>query len=451
MKMRTLSLTFFAFFCLSAPASAIEVKFEQDNAIPMVSLNVAVKAGTAHDPEGQYGISNFMGEMLLRGTTTRTKAQLDLALDQIGAVLEVEARSEALIFRGTVISSKLAEFMEILNDILVNPRFPEVEIQKLKREIVSQILNEQGKDTALARSRWEKFLFNGHPYGKPIIGKLKDIERLTRKQIMDHYGRFIQDRNLLVAGAGDAEESFVKAWADRLAEKRPDSKGENPMSRVSQPQQPIERRLVLIDKPERTQTQIYLGQIGVRLTDPSFFPLYLGNHAFGGGSFSARMMVEIRAKRGWSYGAYSYFRHGLRPRSWQAYYFPATKDTPDALAYGVKMIGELKDRGISEEEYVFAKTSLVNSAGFMYNTPKKRVENILLERTLDLPDGFMKSYASQLSKISREQVNGALKNFLKPETLSILVLGTAKDLKDPLAKAVGMDVKDIQIVPYTQE
>lgn len=448
---KNLIIVSLASFFASFSASAVEVKFEPDTSIPMVYLNVAVKAGGAHDPKGAYGISNFMGEMLLRGTNSRTKEQIDLALDQIGAILEVETRSEALIFRGSVLSAKLPDFMEILNDILTNPKFPESEIQKLKREIVSQILLERGRDNALARSRWDRFLFADHPYGKPLLGTVRDIEKLTRASIVDHYNRFIQDRNLLVVGAGDAEESFVKSWADRLAEKRPDSKGENPIRVVDAPVPPKSRRLQLIDKPERTQTQIYIGQIGVRMTDDDFFPLYLGNHAYGGGSFSARLMVEIRVKRGWSYGAYSYFRHGLRPRSWQTYFFPATKDTPDALAKGLEMISELKEKGITKEEFEFAKQSLVNSSGFMYNTPKKRVENILLERTLNLPDGFMKSYGPALAKVSHDEVNQALKSYLAPESLSILVLGTAKDLKAKLAEKSGVPEKEITVVPYSQE
>jgi zinc protease len=162
-------------------------------------------------------------------------------------------------------------------------------------------------------------------------------------------------------------------------------------------------------------------------------------------------MVEIRVKRGWSYSAYSYFRHGLRPRSWQAFYFPATKDTPDAIALGLQLMSDLKQNGITEEDYDFAQASLVNSAGFMFNTPQKRVENILLERTLELPDGFMKSYGSALSRVSRAEVNAALKKFIKPETFSILVLGTAKDLKAKVSKATGVAENKISVVPFNRD
>ena len=429
-------------------ASAIEVAFEKDSSLPLVYLNVAVKGGAIDDSTGQSGISNFMGEMLLRGTQSRTKEQIDLELDQMGARLEVEVRAEGLILRGAVQASLLDPFLRLMKEIVTEPAFLEHEIRKVKAETISKISEELGQDSSLA-SRWAtRFMFQGHPYGNPILGKESDIKNLTRAKIMAQYDRLFREKRLLVIGAGDADENKIKAWAKSLARVGPH--GEEPFL-VPGPKDGEVRHLLIVDKPDRTQTQIYGGQVGVRMTDPRFFPLYLANHAFGGGSFSARMMVEIRVKRGWSYGAYSYFRHGRRPRSWVFHLFPAAKDTPQALEYTLQMIEDFRQKGMTPVEFDFAKRSLVNSAGFMYNTPQKRVENLLLERTLDLPDGFMKIYGAELEKVTLEQTNQAIFNFLKPDRMSITVLGTAADLKDSLAKSVGLKPEQAQVVPYTQE
>jgi zinc protease len=445
----------FAAFFLSQSSHAIQIAFEQDSGLPTVYINVAVKAGTVTDPEGQSGLTNFMGEMLIRGTKTRTKEQLDLALDQMGAKLDVETRAEALIFRGAVLSSQLNAFLDLLKEILTQPSLPEGEIKKLKAEVVSVLQEELGHDSSLASRRFTRFLFQGHPYGKPIMGRIKDIESLTREQVLAHYHRLIQDQTLLVVGSGDASESKISDWAKNIAESRPNlklsSSDEKILSQVKTPQNPEARRLLIIDKPERTQTQINFGQIGIRMTGDDFFPLHLGNYAFGGPSFSAVLMTEIRVKRGWSYGANSAFRYGLQPRSWQVHLFPAAKDTPDALAYSLKLVSDLQKNGIPQERFDFAKRSLVNSAGFIYNTPKKRVENTLLEKTLDLPDGFMKSFGPQIEKLSLSEVNEALKNFLKPDRVSIAVLGTAKSLKEPLAKAAGVPLEQVEVIPYTAD
>ncbi len=131
--------------------------------------------------------------------------------------------------------------------------------------------------------------------------------------------------------------------------------------------------------------------------------------------------------------------------------FPATKDTPEALAYSLKLVETLQQKGLSEESFEFSKKSLVNKSGFMYNSPKKRVENTLLEKTLGLPDGFMKSYGPRLKKVDLEDVNTALARFLKPSQMAIAVLGTSSILKDALVKATGIPMKDVSVVSYTSE
>jgi len=455
MKNFTLSPIFILFSLYAssfAPSSAqaAETAFEPDSSLPIVYLNVAVRAGSVIDPAGQSGITNFLGEMLLRGTRARTKEQIDLALDQIGARLEIETRAEAMILRGAVLKTQLPAFLKLLNEILIEPSFPEGEISKLKSEITSGIAEELGNDSSLSSRRFAKFLFRDHPYGKPVLGVTHDIDALTRNQVLAHYDRLIRDNLLVVVGTGDASESTITDWAKTLGSAR-SGQAVVKIDAIKAPENAPTPRLQIIDKPERTQTQINIGEIGVRMTDPDFFPIYLGNHAFGGGSFSSRLMVEIRVKRGWSYGAGSYFRQGLKPRSWQVHLFPSEKDTAAALAYTLGMIGDLAEKGVTQDEFSFAQTSLVNSSGFMYNTPKKRVENKLLERTLDLPNGFMKSYAKELARAKLADVNGALKKFLKPNQLAISVLATASHLKEPLAKAAHIPVEQIEVTPYTQE
>jgi zinc protease len=482
---RTLLPLLLAVFLGAGPARAVDTSFERDPSLPLVYINVAVRAGTVTDPPRQSGVTNFMGEMLMRGTRSRTKEQIDLELDQMGAQLEVEARAEALIFRGAVLSSQLDRYLRLLRSIIIQPSFPANEMRKLKAEIRAGIRQELDNDSSLGARAHARFLFGSHPYGNPILGTEPDIARLTREQVMRHYDRLVRNRTLVVLGSGDADPKRIAAWANGLGKARP---GGVEAAKVAPPAQPQTRRLLIVDKPDRTQTQIFGGQIGKRLTDDDYFPLYVGNHAFGGGSFSSRLMQEVRVKRGWSYGASSAFRHGLEPRSWTYHLFPASKYTPEALALTLSMIEDLKNGGIRADELEFARRSLVNGAGFLFNTPRKRVENRLLELTLDLPEGFFRAYGPRIAQVTRDQVNEALRKFLLPGQLTLTVVGTAngtmrsalerdltvakdKDpaaaakieemlktgqdldltLKERLAKAAGVPLAEVQVQDYRAE
>jgi len=413
--------TFFSF-----KAYPIEIAFEEDSRLPLININIAIKAGSVSDPPGQEGLTNFMGEMLLRGTQSRTKQQLDLALDQMGATFEVETRAEALIFRGAVLSSQLGPYLKLLTEILTQPKFPEFEIKKLKSEIISGLVEELGHDGSLSSRRFTRFLFRGHPYGKSVLGRMKDIENITQGQILDHYHQLFQDRALLVVGSGATTQADITTWANNLASLCPDSRLKTanlpPLKMDDTPKDASERRLLIIDKPERTQTQIHFGQIGILMTDKDFFPLYLGNYAFG-----------------------------TKPRSWQVHLFPASKDTPNALTHSLKLLEDLKNNGIPLSQFELAKRSLINKSGFIYNTPRKRVENTLLEKTLNLPTDFMKSYGNELQKVSLADVNMALKSFIKPENLAISVLGTASELKQSLTQAAGVSESQVEVVSYSED
>lgn len=444
MKNWILSLLIF-----STTASAVEVSFEPDSNLPIVYVNFAIKTGSVSDPKGQTGLTNFMGEMLIRGTKLRTKEQINLAIDHMGASIEIDSRTEATIIRTAVLSSQLKPFLKLVKEIITEPTFPENEIRKLKSEITAGILEELGQDMSLGKRRFTQNLFKNHPYANPLMGKIKDIENLKRDQIVRQYNNLFQDSLFLVVGTGDADPAFIADWA-RSVVKDLKTKSD-PIPVITAPKLPISKRLVIIDKPDRTQTQILIGHGGPLLKDPKFFPLHVGNQAFGGSSFLTRLMQEIREKRGWSYGASARFEHGTQPRSWTVHLFPASKDTPDALALTLKLISDLQKDGITAQEFRMFQDKIVNSAGFMFNTAAKRIENKLMEKTLGLPDGFYEKYAENTKNVTLDQTNEALRSFVKPEQLLIMVLGTAKDLKEKLATVVGIPASQVEVIPYTLE
>ncbi len=437
------------------PSSAADFSFERDPGLPVVNINVAFKVGAVADPTGKSGLTNFMGEMLLRGTKKHSKKKIELALDQMGAVLAFETRAESIILRGSVLSSQLEPYLSLLTEIITQPSFPPAEIEKLRSEISAGIQEELGHDGALGSRGFARYLFGGHPYGNPILGRIPDLKSLKQKDISQHYEKLIREPLLLVVGSGDAAESQIRQWTQSLGQTLAARVTQQTVSdthwTVASPLPAEHKRLLIIDKPDRTQTQINLGQIGVKMTDPDYFKLYLGNHAVGGHSFSSILMQEIRVKRGWSYGANSAFRFGLQPRSWLVHLFPAAKDTPAALAYTLQILADLKANGITSDQFEFAKKSLINSAGFMYNTPSKRVENTLLEKTLSLPTGLMRSHAEKIASLKLVDVNTALKSFIQPDHLTIAVVGTAKDLKAPLAKAAGLSESAVDVKAYDAE
>ncbi len=446
MKTFTTLLVLFAF---TSRSEAAQFYFEKDASLPLVYITAAFKGGATQDPEGKTGVSSLMGKMMLRGTKNKTKQQIDLALDAMGGSLDFETRAEFIAFRGMVLADQLPNFLSLLAEILTSPSFRSQELERLKKEEISSLLNELSNDRNLARLRFDETFFKGHPFSKPSNGKLKDLKDLSIADIQSQFQKLIHDESMIVLATGSAEENSFQTLLQSIRQKRPGAAKTQSVPEFAA--EPGKLRVMIFDKPDRTQTQVVIGQKGVSIRHPDLDALQLANHAFGAGGFQARLMVELRVKRGWTYGAGSAFRLGTTPHSWKVSFFPKNADTPAAIREALRMIEDLGKKGLTEQEFENSKKSLLNGAGFNFNTPAKRMENRLTEILFGLPDGYFRDFANRLSGITREQVNSALAAFVRPDRLMVGLVGTAKISKAAIAKALEIPESRIEVQNYQKE
>lgn len=436
-----------AFLPLVPAARAIELQIERDASMPLVYVNVLVKAGAVDDPKGKLGLTHLMAELMIRGTRTQSKEDFERELDRLGAKLEANVKNDSILIRGACLKSSWPRFLELFEQSLLQPLFSENELRKLKDETLSVLLAEQGNDRAFAYKRFERLFYGKHPFGNPGKGTASGLKSVHRSDILQQYDRLIREGSMVVVGGGDVDSDMLSPLLAKIHDERP---GEARAARL-EPPKTQGRRFFLLDKADRTQTQIIIGQTGMAPLDPRATAFAIASHVFGGNSFSARLMAEIRVKRGWSYGAYARMNLSPRPRTWMFQSFPATKDSPETLKLSLKLYSDFHDRGITREEYQFAKDALINGEGFNYNTLQKRMGNALNEHLLGLPKGYVQKAAERLEATPYETVNAAVKSFTTPENATILVLATAKDSLEALAEAAGFPKNQVKVVPAESE
>ncbi|MBC7396834.1 MAG: insulinase family protein [Bdellovibrionales bacterium] len=446
-KIQTVIILFTLFS--SSFAHAVEIYFEKDASLPLVYVSAAFRGGATQDPENKSGLTDLMGKLMLRGTKNKSKQQIDLALDQLGASLEFDTRLEFIAFRGIVLSENLPQFLGLLDEILVTPSFRTQDLEKLKKEQSSQLLDELAQDRNLIKLRFEETFFKGHPYSKPVSGKIKDIQSITAADLQKQYQKLINETQMVVLGAGDTNQNAFNTFLQDMKSKRNQVSALTPLPDFTT--EPKKLRVMIFDKPDRTQTQVMIGQKGVSIKEPQIDALQLANHAFGGSSFQARLMVELRVKRGWTYGAGSNFRLGSKNHSWRLAFFPKNADTAPAIKVALSMVSDLKKSGITEAEFNSSKQGLVNGAGFNFNTPQKRLENKLIEVLYGLPEGYFKNYANRLSALSLVQVNSAIQKFITPDQLFVGVVGTSSVSRSEIAKALSLKETDVEVQDYQKE
>lgn len=430
---------------LSVAAHAAEVRFEEDYALPIVYLNIVADVGASQDPADKLGLANIGAHMLLRGTQKHDKLAFFEHVNQLGGRIDVDPRPEGTVIRAGVLAENLEKFLELLGEALTRPKFTSGELSKLKREIISEILEQKGNDKSLVQLHFYRFLYDTHPYGNPLMGTQKGVAAITSKDVLDYYARNYSGKTLRVFGTGAAKKDVIEKWfndvCDKLSAVHPEAR---PMTAVPAPEIPKGRRALIVNKPNATQSQILLGGAGMRPESPGFYAVQLANHVFGGPSFQARLMVELRVKRGWTYGASSSFKFGRQPRHFAMYVFPKTDDTPAAVALELSLFENFVKNGISSDEFRFARDSLVNSAPFNYDTPKKRLENATTEYLMGFPDGYFKNFAANIEGVSQGDINEALAKTFDPANLSLTIVGDAAKLRTSIAKLPGFGATAIK-------
>jgi zinc protease len=354
---------------------------------------VVFRGGSSIDPVRKGGTTDLMAKMLLRGTKNKTKAQIDLLLDQLGGAVTIATQSEHWIIQGSVLSKNIKPFVELLIEILTAPSFQASEFIKLKNEHLAHLNNLMDQDQALLQLRFQQEFFKGHPYARPSFGTVSEVRGIQVSDVVSFYKNTLPLQGHLILGVGDASESDIDPLESALRRTFPSSARFSDYK--SLPFKRLQPRVVIFDKPDRTQTQIMIGQVGLPATSPDLDPILLSNHVFGGDSFHSRLMKELRVKRGWTYGAKSQIKLATQPHLWGIHFFPKSADTAPAIKETLKMITSFRDVGISADEFQFAQSALVNGAGFDFNTASKRLENKLLEKLLGLPDGFQQNQAER--------------------------------------------------------
>jgi zinc protease len=429
---------------LSAAPNGARVFVEQTRALPLVSITIAARGGATFDPAGREGACRIMARLVRRTGAGLSVEVLDERIDTLGGSLGMDVGHSTVTLHGTVIGRSLDEFADLVVGVLSNPSFAEAEFERLKRETLAELVEARDNDRHLAERWFRKQLFGAHPYGRPPGGTLATIGSLSLDDVTSLYRKLFVRGNLSFAFAGDVDAEKAHDLSDRVLAALPE--GPQLPDAVPEPELRAGRHLVLVDKPERSQTQIFIGCLGTHPHDPDHVALHVASTIFGG-TFTARLMKEVRSKRGWSYGAYSNLPYDRHRRGFSLWTFPKASDAAPCVELQLGMLEKWVGEGVTPRELEWAKRYLVRSHAFAIDTASKRVSQALDEALYDLPAGYHARYVEQVRAVTVEQVAEALRTRITPKDLAVSVLGTAKDVEAALRGSIA-DLASASTVPF---
>ena len=420
---------------------------EASHALPLVSFTLALRSGASHEPADRGGVARLTARMFRRGASAMTSQQIEEAVDALGGEIAVDVGGSTMAFHGTVIRRNLEPFVDLVARLLGSPTFDEVELARLRRESLAEITEARDNDRTLAQIAFRRALFAGHPFARGSSGTLGSIPRVGVGDLRAFYARHWVRGNAVLGFSGDLDQPTATAIGNQLLAALPE--GPRVADDLPEPTARPGRHLIFVDKPERTQTQIIIGSLGTSAHDDDHVALAVANAIFGG-TFTSRLMREIRSKRGWSYGASARLSVDRRRQSFSVWTFPAATDAAACIAVEIDLLEKWIAAGITPKELSFVKKYLARSYAFDVDTASKRLHQALDVELLDLPADYYSGYVDHVEAVTREAANAAVAKRLSLTDQLYVVVGTAADLLATIQEKIS-NLESTEVVPFDRE
>lgn len=385
----------------------------EQRALPMVSIELLIDAGSRHEPAAQAGLANLTSKLLTHGTAKRSAVQISETLDFMGASLATGCGEDVATVSMTILKKDLAAGLDLLSEILTETNFPQAEIERQKQAVIASIRARQEDPGAVAATAFAAALFPKSAYGRPVEGNEVSVKGLQRKSLQDFFARYYRPNGAIIAVVGDvAEQEIVQALNKAMNRW---NKG-TPRTAPAAPAV-VGKAQALQIKKDLTQANIVLGHNGVVRGNPDYYAIQVMNYILGGGGFSSRAMDSIRNERGLAYSVYSYFAAEKSHGAFQFVMQTRNETADEAIRIAREEIRRLREQPVSEQELNDAKDYLIGSYPLRFDTNRKVASLLAQVEYYGLGLDYPERYAELIRRISREDVARVARQYLHPDEL----------------------------------
>jgi predicted Zn-dependent peptidase len=421
--------------------NGLTVLILEDRRAPFINLQLHIGgAGALFEPAAMAGLANTTAQMLREGTQSRNSLQLAEEIDRLGASIGASASFGApdAVFSASGLSENFDAWFKLAVETLLRPSFPADELEKMKQRMRAQLREQRSAANFLLNERFNRLVYGEHPAAQVSV-TAESIDRLNRESLSRWHGeRFTPDNSILgIAGDVHAKDLLVKLEKQLAGWKGRQSSRSWPLN----PAPAKARKVLLVHRPNSVQTTLALGNIAIDRRSPDYLPMVLMNDIIGGGA-AARLFLNLREEKGYTYGVYSSFSALRYPGPWRAGGNMRTEVTDGALVEFFREIRRIRDERVSRRELEESKRSIV--AGFALSLEQPtRVLNFAITRLLyGLPADYWDRYADNIMAVSADEVQRVARKYLDPDTLQVVAVGDAGKIKTVLEKYGSVEVYD---------
>jgi predicted Zn-dependent peptidase len=403
----------------------VPVLFFEVHKVPLVQVGVVLKAGVAADPKGKPGLANLTSEMLDRGAGARSALELSDAVDHLGAELAAGASWDETTVWLSVPSERLEPALAILADAVRRPTFPAEELDRVRRELLTEFLQWRDEPEAIARVAFARAIYGEHPYGRVTEGSEAFVKSAARAELERFHRSFFVPANATIVAAGDIGAAKLQSLLE-AAFGSWSGAGEHPPAVPPAPQ--VRGRLIwIVDVPDAAQSEIRIGRVGPPRSTPEYFPLIVANTMLGG-SFASRLNQNLREQHGYTYGAGSGFDFRLSTGPFAASAAVQTDKTASALSEFFKELEGIR-KPAGEDEISRARNYLALRYPRGFETTGQLAGRLEQKVVYDLPDDYFATAMERILKVTPADVARVAAQFIDPNSVVVVVVGDRRKIE----------------------
>lgn len=382
-------------------------------------MEAIFKVGAYDDPQEKYGLASLASGLMDEGaddldSQAFRKTLLDNAID---IHFDANIHEFNVSLQATTKHTSLA--VTLLEKCMKFPRFDKEPVERIKNQLYSIIKSENENPYNQAAKEWRKVVYPDHPYSRSVYGNVEDIKNITKQDLLNFAHNALSKDKLVIGVSGDITPNELKVALDRVFSNLPDTNGKPDVPDV----EPVITKNVKVIEKNIPQSIIVFGHKGIKRTDEDFYPAYIMNYILGAGSFSSRLMNEVRVKRGLAYGIQTY----LSLNKYSPLIAGTVGTRNDKATETITIIKDEWDKmarhGVTQQELDDAKSYLIGSFPMRFSSTTGIAAMLAVMQAENLPIDFLDKRNSYVEAVSLQDIKRVADSLLKPEKLTITVLG----------------------------
>jgi zinc protease len=410
----------------------IEAWLVEEHSVPLISLKYAFDGGSSQDPEGKEGVANFITAMMDEGAGDLRSAEYQERMEDIAMRMSYDDSKDSLYGSFETLTANRDKAVELLKLSVQKPRFDADAVERIRQQLLANLVYADKDPEKVAMREWYAQAFAGHPYARPSNGTMETVSKISRDDLVAYHKRTFARDNLKVVAVGDITAEDLGKLIDDVFGGLPAKADLFPVVKT-QPLTGGSQQVIDMAVP---QSVAVFGLGAMPRKDPDFMAAFVVNHILGGGGFSAKLMEEVREKRGLAYSVYTYiqpYRHASILVGSVATKNASMAESLDIIRKELKKIAE---NGPTPADLEAAKSYLTGSYALRFDTNSKIASQLLGL----MQEGFGPDYVENRNKlieaVTLEDAKRVAARLLKPDDLIVTIVGKPAGMKSAAPAAL---------------